>query len=131
MKTVGSKTQAKGVMWLHAMRVALIATAFSILLVIVFAFVLQKQWLVMSSISIINPIIKVAAALAAAFITIRKCQRLCWLWGMIGGVFYMLLTFTVFSLLSGSFSFSTGTLTDIAMCAASGVAAGVLKNIKG
>ena len=117
-------------MWLRALRSAIISAALSIVLVIIFALILQQQWLDVNSITIINPIIKVIAALIAAYLTVRKCESRCWLWGGISGGLFMVFTFLVFSLLSGSFSFGVGTLTDIAMCVIGGIIVGIVRNLK-
>ena len=100
----------------------------SVLLVVAFAFVLQKQWLPASGATYINLGIKLAAALFAALIAALSSNARAPLWGALAAGIYMTVTFLLFSLFSGGFSFSWGNLTDLAMCLLAGFIAGVAVN---
>ncbi len=131
MRDSSPKTRSGSPMFLHTLRSAVIASALSIILVVAFAFALQQQWLKAESIPIINPIIKVLAAITAALLTVKRSENRPWLWGMAGGAIFMLLTFVLFSILSGNFELNIGLLIDLAMCALAGASVGVIKNLRG
>lgn len=111
------------------LKAALIACAASVLLVVAFAFVLQKQWLGVDSVNYINTGIKFVCAAAAALIAARSVKSRTLLWSSAAGGAYMLITFLVFSLLSGSFRPGLSTLTDIAMCMLGGAVVGMIRNL--
>ena len=111
-------------------RAALIACAASVLLVAVFAFVLQKQWLDMSAVPYINAGVKTASAMIAAFYAVRRAESRSMLRGLLAGGLYALVTSLVFSLIAGSFSPGKALLTDIAMCALCGAVVGIIRNLR-
>ena len=117
-----------GNMWFKALLVALAAAALSVALVALFAFVMQKQWFGIESIGTVNVVIKLVSSAAAALLASRGGSRV-WLWGAVSACMYMLLTYMVFSLISGSFALDAGIFTDLAMCALCGAAAGMIKNL--
>ena len=71
---MGTRTEKKRNMWLVSLKGALAAAVLSVALVAAFAFVLQKQWLGMGSITYINTGVKVVSAVLAAFIAARAAQ---------------------------------------------------------
>lgn len=117
-------------MWLALLRAALTASALSVLLTVIFAFVLQKRWLGLDSVRFINAGVKVLSAVAAALIAVRASSSRAPLWGALAGGAYMLMAFMIFSVLSGSFSPELGLLTDLAMCVLAGAATGILRNLR-
>ena len=117
-------------MALALLRASLIAAAASVLLVVIFAFVLQKRWLDLDSVKYINAGVKAVSAAVAALIAVRAAGSKAPLWGALAGGAYMLVTFLVFSLLSGSFSLELGLLTDLAVCMLAGAVTGILVNLK-
>lgn len=131
MKRQSDNSSPKGNMWLAALRGALAACALSVALVALYALVLQKQLLGVNSVGAANIIIKLLCAAAAALIALVGCKRRAMLWGMISGAFYIVLTFAVFSLISGSFSPDAGTLADVLMCMLCGAVTGIVKNLAG
>ena len=117
-------------MWLVLIRAALTACAVSVLLVIGFAFVLKNGWLGMESIRFFNPALKVVCAAAAALLASVKADMKVPVWGALAGCLYMLISFAVFSLISGSFSIGGLLFADIGMCALTGAITGMLVNLK-
>ena len=115
--------------WLRTLRSAVIACAFSTLMTLVFAFVLQKQWLEPESVRFINPAVKIASSVVAALFALRRAPDRAMLRGALAGGFYMALAFVVFSLIAGSFAFRTALLTDLAMCILCGAIVGMVKNL--
>ncbi|MCE5235733.1 MAG: TIGR04086 family membrane protein [Clostridiaceae bacterium] len=124
----GSKTAdtAAAGIWMPILKGALIASACSIALIVLFAVVLKQEWANSDSIPVANSVIKVLSAALAAFIATRKCKKRCWLTGLLAGLIYTLLAFMVFSILSDSFSFSLALLSDMGIGALSGMLTAML-----
>ena len=127
-KQIPAVGEKGGNSWFKALRSALAACALSVALVALFAFVLQKRWLGVESITAVNVVIKLVASAAAALLAARGGSR-AWLWGAVSAGMYMLLTYAVFSLISGGFSLDAGIFTDLAMCVLCGAATGMIKNL--
>lgn len=111
-------------------KASLAAAAASVLLVVLFAFVLQKQWLKVDAIPYINIAVKVLAAVLAAVIAVHSGTGRAPLLGAAAAGAYMLLTFIVFSLFAGEFSVGLSLLTDVLMCAIAGAAVGIVSNLR-
>lgn len=108
---------------------AFAALLLSFVLTALCALLLQNQTLGIESIKIINPVIKSVSALAAALIAARKIKQKSWLAGLVAGFVYSLLSFLIFSLLSGDFGIGTGTLLDLIMCSAAGMTGGIVRSL--
>lgn len=104
----------------------LLSMLISLILVVIAAFLLQKQILSLDSVNVLNPIIKAASALAASLIGVHGLSQRKFLVGGLCGLCYMLLTTAVFSLLSGEFSLSLSMLTDAGLCTLAGMVGGIL-----
>lgn len=130
MKRKTARREKERNMWLVCLKAALIASALSLLFVVLFAFLIYKQILGFDSVGFLNTAVKALAALAAGFIAARAADKAAPLWGAFAGAAYMVLTFAVFSLLSRSFGANVGTLADLAMCALAGAAAGIVINLR-
>jgi putative membrane protein (TIGR04086 family) len=112
------------------LRSALIACAFSVLLVAAFALVLQKQWLGTEAVPYINAGVKTLCAVIAALLAVRRAESRAMLRGALAGGLYALITFAVFSLIAGAFSPGKALLTDLAMCMLGGAVIGVIRNLR-
>ena len=126
MKGLKTADTAKAGIWMPILKGALIASAFSIALIVLFAVILKQEWANTDSIPVANSVIKVISAALAAFIATRKCKERCWLIGLLAGLFYTILAFMVFSILSDSFSFSLALLSDMGIGALSGMLTAML-----
>lgn len=124
------KKNGRSIIWLKILRNALFAVLGSMLLIVAAAFMLQQQLIVIDSISVINPIIKVLAAFFSGFMSVKLTEKRSWLYGAAGGMIYMALSYVLFSILSGEFNFGTGLLIDIAMCGFAGLMAGVIHQMR-
>lgn len=116
--------------WLVIIRSALTACAVNVLLVMAFAFVLKNQWLGMDSIRFVNPALKVLSAALAGFLASIKAESKAPLWGAAAGGAYMIVSFLIFSLISGSFTFGGLLFADIGMCLLTGAIIGMIVNLK-
>ena len=105
------------------------ALLISLVLITVCALLLQSQTIGIESVKIINPVIKSISALAAALIASAKAEKRSWLTGLIAGFSASLLSFLIFSVLSGDFSIGTGTVLDFVMCSAAGMTGGILRSL--
>ena len=126
MKGSKAADAAKKGILMPILKGALIASALSIALIVLFAVLLKQEWANTSSIPLVNSVIKVLSAALAAFIAVRKCKTRCWLVGLLSGLSYTLLAFMVFSLLSDSFTFSTALLSDLGIGALAGMLTAML-----
>ncbi len=109
---------------------ALAASAAGVAFTALFAFIMQKQWLGIGSVIYVNAGIKVVCAVIAAIIALRKIDRGALLYGALSGALYMLISFIVFSLISGSYSVGKGLFTDLLMCMLAGCITGMVRNLK-
>lgn len=107
----------KGVFW---------AIAFSLLCVLVFAFVIKFTSLNENAISPINQVIKVLSILFGCFIASKKIKSNGWLWGLIIGALYTILAFLTFSILDGEFRISLNLLNDLVFGSIIGLISGVI-----
>ena len=111
-------------------RGALIGAAAGVALVALSALFLQKQWLDIGSLPYINIAIKLISAAAAAAAACYKANDKALIRGMAASACYMVLSFVIFSLISGSFELNTALLLDVLICAGVGLLFGILHNLR-
>lgn len=125
-----SKTSSKVLSPLAAiLKGVLSALLISCILIVISAFLLQKQILGVESIRIINPIVKAASAMLAALVSVRRFENRSFIYGGITGISYMLVTWLVFSFFAGEFNFGTPTLIDLSMCLLAGTVGGIFHGL--
>ena len=107
----------KGVFW---------ALSFSLLCVLIFAFIIKFTTLPESFISPINQIIKILSILLGCWIASKKIKSNGWLWGLFIGAIYTILAFFVFSILDGEFRFTLDLLNDFAFGSVIGLISGII-----
>lgn len=109
----------------------LIALSISLVLVLVFAFLLKFTNISDNAIAPVNQVIKGVSIFLGVFIGLRKCKELGLVSGLLIGFIYTLVAFLVFSILSGSFTFDLSLLTDAVFGAVIGAICGIISvNIK-
>ena len=108
---------------------SLIGVVVSILLVLLFAFVLKFVDLSSSTISLIDQIIKVISIAVAVVVLNRQNPEGLLVKGLITGAIYSVITFVVFSILNGGLNFSLAIFTDIIFSAIVGGVVAILLNI--
>ncbi|MBQ7797784.1 MAG: TIGR04086 family membrane protein [Clostridia bacterium] len=113
----------------NILKASLIGVIVSILLVLLFAFVLKFVDLSSGTISLIDQIIKVISVLIAVIMLNKTNGEGLLVKGLLAGATYSIITFIVFSILNGGLSFGLGVLTDIAFSALVGGASAILLNI--
>lgn len=109
----GSKSAVFNSIAMLIVKAALIASVVTILLIVIYAFILHQGWLSENTVSIANSLIKVIGAVIASLLVVRKCEKLGWLYGALAGVVYILFAFIVFSLLTDTFTISLALLSDL------------------
>lgn len=115
------KSMFKGVMC------AVIAT---LLFILVFAFILQISGLSNAVISPVMQVVKVICIFIGVAIALKPAKSKGWLYGLLVGIFYMVLTFIVFSLLDGHFVINLGALSDLLFAALVGLVSAVLLRMR-
>ena len=109
----------------------LIGLCVSLILVLIFAFLLKFTNIPDTIISPVNQIIKGVSIFLGVFIGLKKSKELGLVSGLLIGFIYTFLAFLVFSILAGSFSFDVTLLTDIVFGAIIGAICGIIcVNIK-
>ncbi len=109
----------------------LIALCTSLVLVLVFAFLLKFTNISDSAIAPVNQVIKGISIFLGVFVGLKKCKELGLVSGLLIGFIYTLVAFLVFSILSGAFSFDITLLTDTVFGAVIGAICGIISvNIK-
>ena len=115
--------------FVSVLKASLIGVITSILLVLLFAFVLKFVDLNSNVISIVDQIIKILSIFIAV-VTLNKYNGDKLLGkGAFVGVAYAIITFVVFSLLNGGFSLGVGIVSDIAFSAVVGGLSAILLNM--
>lgn len=107
----------KGVFW---------AISFSLICILIFAFIIKFTNLSESAISPINQVIKVLSILFGCFIASKKIKTNGWLWGLMIGALYTILAFLTFSILDGEFRFSLNLLNDFVFGSILGMISGII-----
>ena len=92
---------------------SVIALCVSLLLVLVFAFLLKFTNIPDGAIASVNQVIKGLSVFIGVFVGMKKTKELGLICGMLIGVVYTLVAFFVFSLLSGCMVFDLSVLTDM------------------
>lgn len=114
---------------LSLLKSAFVGVLVSVILVLIFAFVLKFIDLNDKVISIIDEIIKVVSIFVATLYLIKRSPyRILFKSALVGAV-YILLTFVVFSALRGSYSFGLSTIFDILLGALTGAIIAIILNI--
>ena len=109
----------------------LIALCISLVLVLVFAFLLKFTNIPDTVITPINQVIKGISIFFGVFIGMKKSKELGLVCGLLIGFCYTIVAFLVFSILSGGFNFDITFLTDIIFGAVIGGICGIIcVNIK-
>lgn len=104
----------------------LISLCVSLVLVLVFAFLLKFTNIPDSAIKPINQVIKGVSVFVGVFMGMKKIKELGLVSGLLIGIFYTILAFLVFSILGGYFIFDLTLLTDIVFGAIIGAICGII-----
>ncbi len=108
---------------------AFVGVLVSVIMVLIFAFVLKFVDLKDGVISVIDEIIKIVSIFVATLYLIKRSPyKILYKSALVGAV-YVLLTFVVFSALRGNYSFGLSTILDVLMGALTGAIIAIILNI--
>ena len=117
--------------WGYLLKGTLISLCISLVLVLVFAFLLKFTNIPDTAIAPVNQVIKGLSIFLGVFIGMKKSKELGLVCGLLIGLCYTLLAFLVFSILSGSFVVDLTLFTDLIFGAVIGSICGIIcVNIK-
>ena len=108
---------AKGVM---------VAVCISLVLVLLFAFLLKFTNIPESTIKPVNQVIKGLSILMGVFVGLKRKKELGLVSGLLIGLIYTIVAFLVFSCLGGVFAFDLTLLTDLLFGAVMGAICGII-----
>ena len=119
--------------WKSTIKGSLSALSFSLILVLIFAFMLRFFAISDGLITIIIEIIKGASILGGTIIAMKKCKEMGFLTGLAIGIAFTALSFTLFSILdSFTFEFSRTLLKDLLFGSLIGGISGIIAvNLRG
>ena len=110
---------------LEIVMTVVIALILSLLLVLLFAFLIKMLNLETDIIPIFICGIKIVSILTASIFCLKR-PNVGWIRGASAGIIYILLSFFVFSILGGEFTFGLGLLNDVAIGMVAGIISGVI-----
>ena len=124
-KSSGSDSFLKELL-LSSLRSAILATIFTIALILIFALILKNGGLSENSIPVINQVIKIASVTMAALLNVMKMKEKFFLAGATAGIMYVLIGFFTFSLIEGNMGNFLALLSDALMAALIGAIAAII-----
>ena len=113
----------------NILKASLVGVVVSILLVLLFAFVLKFVDLNSSTIAVVDQIIKILSVFVAVVLLGKQISEGLLPKAICVGATYSIITFIVFSILNGGVNLGVGILTDIAFSALVGGVSAILINI--
>lgn len=105
---------------------AVIASAVSLVLILLCAVALWQQWLDTGAVPVMNAAIKMISAAVAGLVAAHRCSDKAWLWGALAGLMYTAVAYAVFSILADTFTVSAALLSDGGMGLLSGMLAAMV-----
>ena len=105
---------------------ALVAVCVSLVLVLLFAFLLKFTNIPESAIKPVNQVIKGLSILIGVFVGLKRSKELGLVSGLLIGFIYTIVAFIIFSILGGIFAFDLTFLTDILFGAVMGAICGII-----
>ena len=112
----------------EVLKALIIAVILTLVLVLLAALVVKLFNIGDGVIPIINQVIKGVSILVSCLIAVKHTNG--WLKGIIVGILYIALSFVIFSLLDGKFSFGLNILNDVALGSITGLLSGILAGFK-
>ena len=126
---MGEKIKFNSNFLLQLIKSAVLGVVVSVILVLIFAFVLKFVELGDTVISIANQLIKIISIFIATISLIKKSPYKILFKSCLLGAVYMLLTFILFSALRGEYHFTASTILDISIGAITGIIIAIILNV--
>ena len=111
---------------LDIVKTVVVAILSSMIFVLIFALIVKSTDIGEKGIAYVNQGIKIVSVLIGAFVGFKKGGSAGWLKGLIAGLLYVVFSFLVFSLISGSLSWENLSPLDFVTGAAVGAVCGIL-----
>ncbi len=105
---------SKKTFWLQVLKGSLAAVSISLVLILIFALLVHFTGLNESFIMPINQVIKVISILIGVFLALKTNKQQGFFKGLLIGLFYTVMSYLLFSLLSSSISIGLTSLNDLA-----------------
>ena len=102
-------------MLVDGVKIILVSCILTAVLVLLLAISMKWEWIGMESVDAVNTCIKAISACFAGFLAYKLKFQRGWLAAGIIGVLYMAVSFSIFSILNGSFHFSVDNISDLLM----------------
>ncbi len=110
---------------------SLISLCFTLVGILIFAFILKFTNIPESAINPVNQVIKGVSVFMGVFIGLKKSKEMGLVSGLLIGLIYTIVAFLTFSILDGSFTFDKRLLNDILFGGVMGAICGIIcVNIK-
>ena len=122
-------TAKKGSSVLEIVKALITGIILSLILVLLAALVIKVFNIKTGAIPVINQFIKGVSILCGCLFAF-KGKKNNWLRGILAGIIYIAVSFVIFSLLDGSFSFGLHIVNDVALGAVTGMLSGILSSLK-
>ncbi len=124
-------SKPKNKLLLSVLKGSLVSLCFSLVGILIFAFILKFTNISDSVINPVNQVIKAASVLLGVFIGLKKEKEMGLVSGLLIGLIYTVVAFLVFSILDGCFVFDRTLLNDIFFGCITGSNCGIIcVNIK-
>lgn len=111
---------------LNGLKGSMLSVCISLVLILIFAFIIKLTSMSDALIKPINQVIKIVSILIGTMFIVKKVKQKGLLLGAMVGLLYSILAFVVFSILNGGFSFDWTLLIDILFGTISGAICGVI-----
>lgn len=126
MNSVTTESQKNGNFFVVLLKGSLIALSMSLILVLIFAFLLRFIAIPDGAIKPINQVIKCVSILIGSFAGLKKYRQMGLVSGLLIGIIYTIISFLVFSILDGNFQFGKTLLNDIFFGGVAGAISGII-----
>lgn len=128
-KRRGKRNGDTAISLLYMLRAALIGCIATAALMLLIAILLKWEWFSISSLNILNTLIKTLCAALAGYCCIRFSNGAHAINAGGAGVIYILLSYVVFRLIEQDFAFRLSDLADVALAFTAALAAALITNL--
>ena len=127
MSAEGMVKVNKGSIFIKSLlRGALIAISISLIAICIFAFLLRFCDISDIAIKPVNQVIKIVSILIGAYFGMKDCREMGLITGFLIGFSYTIISFSVFSILNGSFVFKSSLINDLIFGGIAGAISGIV-----
>lgn len=123
---VSAEKQEKVSFFASVLKGALFALSFSLIAILIFAFLLRFIAIPDSAIKPVNQVIKILSVFFGVFMGLKKSKEMGLISGLVIGLLYTIIAFVAFSILDGGFSFSISLINDLLFGSITGAICGII-----